>query len=113
MSHELYYESKTDKSFFSQVIEEAQAIAVRDHNVEFKSNLWIADSYVTKGQVIKGTRLHARGRRGEVRFMFCNYYVRLREGKPPKYYYPPEPTGFQKMEEYIKEQRMRRINESL
>lgn len=96
-----------------EVIQEAQEIAVRDHNVEFKSNLWVADSYVTKGNVIKGMRLHARGRRGEVRFMFCNYYVRLREGTPPKHYYPPPPTGLQKMEEYIKLQRERRIKESL
>ena len=28
----------------SQVLEEAQEIAVRDHNVEFKSNLWICKS---------------------------------------------------------------------
>ncbi len=49
-----------------QVIQEAQEIAVRDHHVEFKTNLWVAESFASKGDVIKGVRRHARGRMGEV-----------------------------------------------
>ncbi|KAL3266785.1 hypothetical protein HHI36_010943 [Cryptolaemus montrouzieri] len=32
-----------------EVIEEAKALAVKDHNVEFGSNLWVAESFVGKG----------------------------------------------------------------
>ena len=98
---------------FFQVLLEAQEVAVRDHNVEFKSNLWVADAYCTKGMTLKGQKLHSRGRMGTLHFNFCHLFIRLREGTPPEHYYPPEPSGNQKMEEYIKEQRSRKILESL
>lgn len=33
---------------------EAQDLALKEHNVEFKSNLWVSESFVGKGLVIKG-----------------------------------------------------------
>ena len=46
----------------AEVIREAQELAVSEHNVEFRSNLWVAESFATKGIVIKGVRRHARQR---------------------------------------------------
>ncbi|XP_025088290.1 39S ribosomal protein L22, mitochondrial-like [Pomacea canaliculata] len=92
-----------------EVLEEAQEMAVRDHNVEYKSNLWICDSFVGKGVVVKGLRKHRGPRFGIVHYRYCHYFVRLREGKPPKYYYAPPKTGFEKMEEYIQKHRQKKI----
>ena len=43
-----------------QVIEEARQLAVKEHCVEFGSNLWVSESFATKGQRVKGMRRHAR-----------------------------------------------------
>lgn len=45
---------------------EAQQLAVERHNVEFRSNLWVAESFCSKGKVFKGVRRHARARVGRV-----------------------------------------------
>ncbi|XP_076447066.1 large ribosomal subunit protein uL22m-like [Babylonia areolata] len=107
-----FYRRKGAQSVL-EVLEEAEELAVRDHNVEFKSNLWICDSFVGKGKVVKGIRKHMGPRYGLVRYRFVHYFVRLREGKPPEHYYTPPMTGYQKMEEYITEHRKRRIINSL
>ncbi|XP_033742292.1 39S ribosomal protein L22, mitochondrial-like [Pecten maximus] len=91
-----------------EVLKEAQQIAVEDHNVEFKSNLWIEESFVNSAMKIKYMTGSKR-----VNLSSCHYYVRLSEGKPPKHYFEPEKTGYQKMEEYIKNQRERNIKWSL
>lgn len=97
-----------------ETILEAQELAVHKHNVEFKSNLWVAESFSTKGVVIKGIRRHARARIGEIRYMYVHYFVRLEEGKPPKNYYLPAPqTGEQQIENWLKQMRMRKIYNSL
>lgn len=70
-----------------QVLEEAQELAVREHNVEFKTNLWVAESFAMKGDVVKGLRRHARMRFGTVEYFYTNYFIRLEEGDPPKDYY--------------------------
>ena len=46
----------------AEVIREAQDLAVKEHNVEFRSNLWVAESFATKGTCMKGIRRHARMR---------------------------------------------------
>ncbi|XP_044255329.1 39S ribosomal protein L22, mitochondrial [Tribolium madens] len=97
-----------------ETIEEARDLAVKEHNVEFASNLWVAESFVGKGQVIKGIRRHARGRHGIVEYMHCHYFVRLEEGKPPKHYYqnhPKEPH--QQLEEWLQAMRRRKITNSI
>lgn len=71
--------------------------------------MFSADSFVGRGIIIKGMRKHARNRYGVVNYRYTNYFVRLREGKPPKHYYPPEKTGNDLMAEYIRKQRERRI----
>ncbi|CAO1347818.1 unnamed protein product [Diamesa tonsa] len=97
-----------------QTILEAQEMAVRDHNVEFKSNLWVAESFCGKGRVFKGVRRHGRGRVGKVEYMHCHYFVRLEEGKPPKNYYLPNPqTPEEQLETWTDQMRKRKIISSL
>ncbi|KAG8196649.1 hypothetical protein JTE90_006559 [Oedothorax gibbosus] len=96
-----------------EVIEEAQDLAVKEHNIEYKSNLWVAQSFVGKGIVVKGLRKHARMRFGIIHYRYCHYFVRLVEGPPPKHFYDPELTGNEKLEEYFNELRSRRIHRTL
>ncbi|KAK3719794.1 hypothetical protein RRG08_040096 [Elysia crispata] len=106
---QLSFHKKKGAAHIKETLEEAQEIAVAEHNVEFKSNLWVCDSFVTKGIVVKGLRRHARQRYGMIHYRYTNYFVRLREGRPPKDYYPPEKTGHDLMADFIKKQRARRI----
>ncbi|KAJ8946700.1 hypothetical protein NQ318_006958 [Aromia moschata] len=97
-----------------ETIEEAKELAVKEHNVEFPSNMWIAESMVGKGVVIKGLRRHARGRPGIVEYFHCHYFVRLEEGKPPKHYYQPAPKQpHEQLEDWVKKMRQRKIISSL
>ncbi|XP_063234571.1 large ribosomal subunit protein uL22m [Bacillus rossius redtenbacheri] len=98
-----------------ETILEAQALAVKEHNVEFKSNLWVSESFVGKGMVIKGARRHARGRVGKVEYFHCHYFVNLEEGSPPEHYYhyrKPK-TGPEMLEEWLAKMRTRKITHSL
>ncbi|XP_023702237.1 39S ribosomal protein L22, mitochondrial [Cryptotermes secundus] len=98
-----------------ETILEAQQIAVEKHNVEFRSNLWVAESFVGKGVVIRGMRRHARARVGKVEYFHCHYFVRLEEGTPPKHYYPfkRELTGSELLENWLQQMRKRKIPNSL
>ncbi|XP_031636512.1 39S ribosomal protein L22, mitochondrial [Contarinia nasturtii] len=92
---------------------EAQELAIKEHNVEFKSNLWVAESFTGKGYVIKGIRRHARMRVGRVEYKYCHYFVRLEEGKPPKDYYGNKVTPEQQLDKWMDEKRKRKIYNSL
>uniref|UniRef100_A0A2R5LGJ1 Large ribosomal subunit protein uL22m n=1 Tax=Ornithodoros turicata TaxID=34597 RepID=A0A2R5LGJ1_9ACAR len=96
-----------------EVLKEAQEMAVRDHHVEYKSNLWVADSFVGKGQYIKGLRRNARRRITILKYRYCHYFVRLVEGKPPEYIYSPPKTAEDKLKEYMQELRDRRITHGM
>lgn len=117
-----------------EVIMEARDIAVRNHNVEFGSNMWIgkcsvvessrenhfeicllvAESFAGKGRVFKGLRRHARGRPGRVEYKHCHYFVRLEEGSPPKNYYLPAPlTPQEQFDKWMQQMRNRKIINSL
>ncbi|KAJ8949681.1 hypothetical protein NQ314_008142 [Rhamnusium bicolor] len=90
-----------------ETIEEAKELAVKEHNVEFPSNMWV-------GPVIKGIRRHARSRFGVVEYFHCHYFVRLEEGKPPKHYYMPTPKQpHEQLEDWLKSMRKRKITNSL
>ncbi|CAH0560844.1 unnamed protein product [Brassicogethes aeneus] len=97
-----------------EVLEEAKHLAVTDHNVEFPSNMWVAESFVGKGQVIKGMRRHGRSRFGIVEYFHCHYFVRLEEGKPPKDYYVRNPKeAHEQLEDWLASMRKRKIINSL
>lgn len=107
---QLSFHPKKGAHVIKEILLEAQELAVRDHNVEYKSNLWIAESFVGKGIVVKGLRRHARARYGTLHYRYCHYFVKLAEGSPPAYYYKPEPTGWEYMEDYLHEWRSRTVH---
>ncbi|KAF5282184.1 hypothetical protein FQR65_LT02881 [Abscondita terminalis] len=97
-----------------ETLEEAKELATKEHNVEFPSNMWVAESFVGKGLVVKGFRRHARKRIGIVEYFHCHYFVRLEEGTPPKNYYinsPKEPH--EQLEGWLQQMRKRKITNSL
>ena len=59
----------------AEVIREAQELAVDEHNVEFRTNLWVAESFATKGKVLKGVRKHARGRMSVVSYNYIRKII--------------------------------------
>lgn len=118
---QLTYVKLKGAAIVKEVLQEAQEIAVREHNFEYRSRMWIAESFATKGVVFKGMRKHARMRFGEVRYFHCHYYVKLVEGEPPvDYVRPPESVHYpniykpeEKLAEHIEKLRQRRIDFAL
>ncbi|KAJ8724979.1 hypothetical protein PYW07_015937 [Mythimna separata] len=107
---QLSFVNKKGAIFVKEAILEAQELAVKEHNVEFRSNLWVAESFSGQGMVIKGIRRHARGRMGEVRYQFSHYFVRLEEGKPPADYYKINPlTPQEQLDNWLEQMRKRKI----
>lgn len=113
---QLNFVNKKGAVAVKETILEAQQLAINDHNVEFKSNLWVAESFVGKGYVMKGARRHARGRFGIVKYKHCHYFVRLEEGPPPKHYYYKDledRSGPGLLGTWLEKMRRRRIVHSL
>ncbi|KAK7582218.1 hypothetical protein V9T40_013663 [Parthenolecanium corni] len=98
-----------------EAIEEAIEIGINDHNVEFRSNLWVAESFCGKGVVIKGIRRNAKGRITVIRYRYCNYYLRLEEGLPPEDYYCKNhlKSGPKLLDQWFTSIRSRKIHNSL
>ena len=112
---QLSFIPKKGAQIVKEVLLEAQDIAVREHNFEFKSNMWIGESFATKGLVVKGVRRHARMRFGEIRYFYSHYFVRLVEGKPPKHYFKEfrHMDGNERIKHYVDNLRARRIDYGL
>lgn len=116
---QLTYVNLKGASIVKEVLEEARDIAVKEHNFEFSSKMWIAQSFSSKGVVFKGLRKHARMRFGEVRYFHCHYFVKLVEGDPPNDYmpsqspYPEKMSGEDRLNQYIEKLRQRRIEFAL
>ena len=110
---QLSYIDRKPAVLIKRVLEEAQEMAVRDHNVEFKSNLWVQESFVEKGDCIKGFRRHGKLRMGVITYSFVNYCVALEEGRPPpkdQYYVKKRPKSSQQwIEEWLTEHRSKNI----
>lgn len=96
-----------------EIIEEAREKALKDHNFEFKSNMFVADCYATKGLVIKGFRKHAFYRFGEIRYFHVHVFVRLVEGDPPAEGFKPNPDNETRLKEYLDDLKRRNIKYSL
>lgn len=91
-----------------EVLEEARELAVKEHNVEFRSNLWVAESFAHQGLIVKNIRRHARGRYGIIKHRYLNYFVRLEEGSPPADYwatYNPKFNAKRMLEDWVEERR--------
>ncbi|XP_028668765.2 39S ribosomal protein L22, mitochondrial [Erpetoichthys calabaricus] len=107
---QLEFNNKKGAKIIKEVLLEAQDIAVRNHNVEYKSNLYIAESFSGKGQYLKRIRYHGRGMFGIMDKVYCHYFVKLVEGVPPK---EIQKTGFDQAKEYVQSLRDRTIIHSL
>lgn len=95
----------------SEVVQEARELALRDHNFEHASNMWVAESFANQAMSIKGMRRHARMRMGTISYRYANYYVKLEEGKPPKHYFEWQrnKTPHEMLQDYLSEHRNKRI----
>lgn len=138
---QMRFVAKKGATYILETLLEAQEKAVKEHNVEFKSNLWVgkcihwewineifhkngcliqyfslfwpAESFVGKGFVIKGIRRHAKMRMGVVHYKYCHYFVRLEEGTPPKDYYKTIVTPEEQLNNWLEQKRKRKIYNSL
>ncbi|XP_058443298.1 large ribosomal subunit protein uL22m [Malaya genurostris] len=112
---QLSFIDKKGATAVKETIQEAIELAIRRHNVEFRTNLWVAESFCGKGRIFKGFRRHARGRFGEVEYKHCHYFVRLEEGSPPENYYVNQApkSGPQMLEEWLESMRKRKVIGSL
>jgi len=109
---QLNFINKKGAFIAAEVIEEARQLAVKEHCVEFGTNLWVAESFAMKSLRIKGIRRHARQRLALIQYDYMNYYVRLEEGKPPKDYWDlyVRPFNANKMlEEWVLEHRNKKV----
>lgn len=97
----------------ADVLKEAQDIAVRKHNFEFKSRMWIEDVKVGKGLTMRGVRKHARMRFGKINYYYVHLMIKLTEGDPPKLFYVPVKTGNDHLKDYFADLRARKIEQGL
>ncbi|XP_062309563.1 39S ribosomal protein L22, mitochondrial [Osmerus eperlanus] len=107
---QLEFNNKKGAKIMKEVLQEAQEMAVRNHNVEYKSNLFVADAFTGKGKYLKRIRYHGRGRFGIMDKVHCHFFVKLMEGVPPKV---EEKTGFDLAKEYVQQLKNRTIIHSL
>ncbi|XP_072517899.1 large ribosomal subunit protein uL22m [Salminus brasiliensis] len=108
---QLEFNDKKGAKVIREVLLEAQEMAVKNHNVEFKSNLYVAESFSGKGKYLKRIRYHGRGMFGIMDKVHCHYFVKLVEGAPPAV--EPPMTAFDQAKEYVQELRNRTIIHSL
>ncbi|XP_057216402.1 39S ribosomal protein L22, mitochondrial isoform X2 [Triplophysa rosa] len=107
---QLEFSDKKGAKIIKEVILEAQEMAVKNHNVEYKSNLYLADSFSGKGKYLKRIRYHGRGMFGIMDKVNCHYFVKLVEGVPPKV---EQKTGFDQAKDYVEELKNRTVIYSL
>ncbi|XP_020506213.2 39S ribosomal protein L22, mitochondrial [Labrus bergylta] len=107
---QLEFNDKKGAKIMKEVLLEAQEMAVKNHNVEYKSNLYVAESNSGKGKYLKRVRYHGRGMYGIMDKVYCHYFVKLVEGSPPQ---TEERTSFDQAKEYVQSLKNRTIRHSL
>lgn len=107
---QLEFNDKKGAKILKEVLLEAQEMAVRNHNVEYKSNLYVAECNSAKGKYLKRIRYHGRGHFGIMDKVHCHVFVKLVEGAPPKV---ETKTGFDQAKEYVQQLKNRTIIHSL
>lgn len=110
---QLSYLYKKGAIIAKEAILEAKEEAIKNHNIEYASDLWIAESYATKSKMLKGMRRHARGRLAVTHYRYCHLFLRLEEGPPPKHYYAAPKTEQELLENWMKQMHSRKITNSL
>ena len=108
---QLEFQKLKGSRIVSEVLEEARELALRTHNFEHATNMWVAESFANQSMIIQGMRRHARMRVGVVRYRYSNYFVKLEEGRPPKNYYEwkAKKSSHEMLQDYITEHRNKRI----
>ncbi|XP_077448079.1 large ribosomal subunit protein uL22m isoform X1 [Stigmatopora argus] len=107
---QLEFNDKKGAKIMKEVLLEAQEMAVKNHNVEYKSNLYVAESNTGKGMYLKRIRYHGRGMFGIMDKVYCHYFVKLVEGPPPT---KEEKTNIDRANEYVQGLKNRTIIHSL
>ncbi|CAB1434607.1 unnamed protein product [Pleuronectes platessa] len=107
---QLEFNDKKGARIMKEILLEAQEMAVNHHNVEYRSNLYVAESFSSKGRYLKRIRYHGRGMFGIMDKVYCHYFVKLVEGSPPK---TEEKTSFDQAKEYVQSLKNRTIIHSL
>ncbi|XP_034463646.1 39S ribosomal protein L22, mitochondrial [Hippoglossus hippoglossus] len=107
---QLAFNDKKGAKIMKEILLEAQEMAVNHHNVEYRSNLYVAESFSSKGRYLKRIRYHGRGMFGIMEKVYCHYFVKLVEGSPPKI---EEKTSFDQAKEYVQSLKNRTIIHSL
>ncbi|XP_028839019.1 large ribosomal subunit protein uL22m [Denticeps clupeoides] len=107
---QLEFNDKKGAKIIKEVLLEAQEMAIRNHNVEYKSNLYVAESFSGKGKYLKRVRYHGRGMFGIMDKVHCHYFVKLVEGTPPAV---EKMAAFDQAKEYVQQLRSRTIIHSL
>lgn len=97
----------------SKFLQEAQMLAVKEHNFEFKSKMWIEEATCTRSMIIKGVRKHARMRFGTIHYRYAHMFVKLTEGEAPVHYYKPERDGNDMLKQFYDDLRSRKIMQGL
>lgn len=110
---QMQFDTKKAAKDVKIALEDARKEALSEHNIEFASNLWVAEARVSKGVSVQGARRHARGKQGEIEYRYTHIALCLHEGKPPKYFYAPEPTPEQKLEQFKRELDRRYVQYSI
>nr|XP_054752429.1 39S ribosomal protein L22, mitochondrial-like [Lytechinus pictus] len=103
---QLEHVNKKAAKIAREALLEAQEEAVKNHNVEFKSNLHIAEALVGKGKYQHAIRYHAKGRASMLDLVYCHLFIKLKEGTPPD---KPKLTGYDQAQHYIECKRNRTI----
>ena len=88
---------------------EAQELAIREHNIEFKSNLWVSYSTCTNAIRVKGVRKHMGTRMGIINYKYSHYYVRLEEGRAPANFASEFDIYESRAKQYIEKLRKRSV----
>uniref|UniRef100_A0A0N4ZSI3 Large ribosomal subunit protein uL22m n=1 Tax=Parastrongyloides trichosuri TaxID=131310 RepID=A0A0N4ZSI3_PARTI len=98
----------------ADVLKEAKKRASKEFNIEFPSDMHVAEAFGIQCQIIKGVRRHARGAYHRIKYRYIDLYVRLEEGEGPDFKGRLKPkNGFEKGEEYIEYLRSRSIKYSI
>ena len=61
-----------------EVLEEARELALKEHNFEFATNMWVAESFTNQMAIVKSVRRHARMRVGTIRHKYFKFDIQIR-----------------------------------
>ncbi|TGZ74939.1 hypothetical protein CRM22_000660 [Opisthorchis felineus] len=76
-----------------EVLEEAIELAVKEHDFEYCTKIWVETVHVSRGRGVPRLYKGVRGQLSANNYHYANLYVRLREGDPPPVYHPRQVKG--------------------